>query len=178
LASKVHEFVDAGFRHDVFDCAFELLDLSFFVHELLFEFGDAIKELLSVLIIVRVAAGLVFRAYELGDVVEIVGIEIVVLFVEIVLVFFLLVEVVDGSDLLLFGLISIPLYLFHKLDLIGKAFPPELLPVIKLNLPVGQFLLQLLNIIIMRIMNPHIILFLLFEQIHLPLGLDFIHLVL
>jgi hypothetical protein len=57
LASKVHEFVDAGLRHDVFDCGFEVVELTLFVHELLFEFGDFVEELFGVLIVVLVASG-------------------------------------------------------------------------------------------------------------------------
>jgi hypothetical protein len=66
----------------------------------------------------------------LGDVVEMVGVEVLEFFVEILLLLIFLVEVVGGGDLLLFGLVCIALDFFHDFDLIRESFPPELFPLI------------------------------------------------
>jgi hypothetical protein len=73
------------------------------------------------------------------------------------------VEVIDGCDLLLFGLVGFTLELLHEFNLISKSLPPELLPLIVLNLPVREFLFKFLNVLIMVIVNPQIILFFLFQ---------------
>jgi hypothetical protein len=59
-----------------------------------------------------------------------VGVEVLVFFVEILLLLVFLVEVVGGGDLLLFGLVGIALEFFHDFDLISESFPPELFPLI------------------------------------------------
>ena len=93
------------------------------------------------------------------------------------LFFFLLAKIVHGCDLFLLGLVSLALELFHEFDLIGKSLSPELLSFIVLDLPVGQFLLQFLDVVVMGVVNSHVILFFFFRQIHLSLGLEFAHLV-
>jgi hypothetical protein len=114
----------------------------------------------------------------LGDVVEVVGVEVLVFFVEILLLLIFLIEVVGGGDLLLFGPVGIALDFFHEFDLISESFSPELLSLIEFGFPIGEFLLQLLDIIIVGVMNSQKVLFLFFEHVHLPFGLDLIHFVL
>ena len=77
----------------------------------------------------------------------------------------------------MFGPVGIALDFFHEFDLISESFPPEIFPLIELGFPIGKFLLQLLDIIVVGVMNPQKVLFLFFEHIHLPFGLDFIHFV-
>lgn len=73
---------------------------------------------------------------ELRDVIKVIWIKFLVLSVHGLLFIFLLVKVVHGSDLLLFGLVGLSLELFHQLDLIRQPLSPELLPFIILGLPI------------------------------------------
>lgn len=165
MASEVHEFVETSFRDHFLDCTSEMMDFLFFFHQLLLEFGHFIKELLGVLIVLfsMLKAMVIFGPDKLGDVIKIIGVEILVLFVYMLLLFFFLVEVVHGSDLLLFSAICFPLELLHEFDLVCETLPPELLPLVIFNLPVGKFLLKIFDVIIVGVMNSHVILFFLLE---------------
>lgn len=164
LTSKINEFVEVGFWYKIFNWRFKVINLLFFFHKLLFKFCYFIKQSFSILFIVIVriveeSNWVGFRLNELGDVVEIVLVEVGILFVYVLVLLFLLVEVIDCSDLFLLGFVGFPLELFHEFYLIRKSFPPELFPLIILDFPIGEFLFQFPNILIVSVVNPQVILF-------------------
>lgn len=122
LTAKVHKFIKISLRNHIFDWGLQMVDFLLLFHQLLFQFSNLIQQLLSVLIIIIVGSHLFFVITlgfnKLRDVIHMVEIEVLVLFVDCLLLLFLLVEVVHCCYLLLFDPIGLSLELLHEFYLV------------------------------------------------------------
>lgn len=101
-----------------------------------------------------------------------------ILLFDFLVLYLFIVEVFLGFDFVVLGPLHLLLNLVNHFHLVGHSFSPELLSIIELYFPLAQFLFQLLDIVIVGIVYPHVVLLLLLQQIALSFGLEFSHLIL